>query len=141
MDIAATTDPAILTPSSMATNEKASAASSHTERMNLGSDRSPTPTPPEQQQKSTPISKPILPSSLWQLIDVYYAYTHCWLPIVEKQNLLKVAYSYPDDGLGINLKEAGSGNHAELWSVLALASFQAMSADLMREEKIVSDIP
>jgi Fungal specific transcription factor domain/Fungal Zn(2)-Cys(6) binuclear cluster domain len=65
-----------------------------------------------------------LPESLWRLFDVYFAYTHCWLPIVEKEDILKTAYSYPHDGLYLSPTTPRAGDHVLLWSVLAIASFQ-----------------
>lgn len=77
----------------------------------------------------------ILPSDLWQLIDIYYAYTHCWLPIIEKQDILKIAYSYSDDGVKVSPLAPGAGDHAELWSIIAIASYQAASAELNNSTK------
>jgi hypothetical protein len=69
-------------------------------------------------------SKVKLPENIWRLFDVYFAYTHCWLPVVEKEYILKMSYSYPKDGLDIVPGSPGSGDHAELWSILAIASIQ-----------------
>ncbi|KAJ2896005.1 hypothetical protein MKZ38_005977 [Zalerion maritima] len=65
-----------------------------------------------------------LPPNHWRLIDVYFAFTHCWLPIVEKHALLKTTYSYSAGKLDLNVDEPTSANHAELWGVLTLACFQ-----------------
>lgn len=70
-----------------------------------------------------------VPSNLWRLFDVYFAYTHCWFPIAEKHDVLKISYSYPDDGLDISANSPGSGEHAELWSILAVASVQEHAAN------------
>lgn len=35
-----------------------------------------------------------LPSETWHLIDVYFSYTHSWLPIIEKHDLLRTSYQY-----------------------------------------------
>ncbi|EKG20718.1 hypothetical protein MPH_01982 [Macrophomina phaseolina MS6] len=70
-----------------------------------------------------------IPSNLWRLFDVYFAYTHCWFPIAEKHDVLKVSYSYPDEGLDIYATTPGSGEHAELWSILAVASVQEHAAN------------
>ncbi|KAF2499975.1 hypothetical protein BU16DRAFT_453213 [Lophium mytilinum] len=72
-------------------------------------------------------SKLVLPANIWHLFDIYFAYTHSWLPISEKHDLLKLSYSYPEDGLEISPTSPGSGEHAELWSVLTLASIQEAS--------------
>lgn len=65
-----------------------------------------------------------LPADFWRLLDIYYAFSHSWLPISEKNDVLKTAYSYAPGGLTILSNEAGSGLHAELWAILALASHQ-----------------
>ncbi|KAF2084979.1 hypothetical protein K490DRAFT_9630, partial [Saccharata proteae CBS 121410] len=70
-----------------------------------------------------------VPSNLWRLFDVYFAYTHCWFPIAEKQDILKISYSYPDEGLEMAANTPGSGDHAELWSILAVASVQEQAAN------------
>lgn len=65
-----------------------------------------------------------LPTNHWRLVDAYFGYTHCWYPVLEKQDLLKTVYLYPDGGLDINHMGPASAAHAELWAALALASFQ-----------------
>ncbi|KAK4153355.1 hypothetical protein C8A00DRAFT_15417 [Chaetomidium leptoderma] len=65
-----------------------------------------------------------LPADHWRLLDIYFSYTHSWLPILEKQDLFQASYLYPDHGLAINPKDPSSAVHAELWAALALASFQ-----------------
>jgi hypothetical protein len=59
-----------------------------------------------------------LPHNAWELIDVYFSYTHCWLPIVEKHNSLRASYLYPT---AISSSMTGSGDHATLWAMLAYA--------------------
>jgi len=67
-----------------------------------------------------------LPSSTWRLLEVYFAYTQSWLPICEKHDMLRVSYSYPEAGLDLTSTDpSNSGDHAELWSVLAVAAHQA----------------
>ncbi|KIH89733.1 hypothetical protein SPBR_06572 [Sporothrix brasiliensis 5110] len=72
-----------------------------------------------------------LPPNHWQLLDVYFSYTHCWFPILERQDLLKAVYQYERElGEPASAPTASatpsspSAATAELWSVLALASFQ-----------------
>ncbi|KIW08178.1 uncharacterized protein PV09_01109 [Verruconis gallopava] len=67
-----------------------------------------------------------LPANHWRLIDVYFAYTHSWLPVTSKEQVLKLCYSYPKEGLQF-LPGSSSADHAELWSILALASLQNRS--------------
>jgi hypothetical protein len=64
----------------------------------------------------------LMPSDSWKLLDVYFTNIQSWLPICEKQVVLKAAYSYPTQGLSITADQYNSGSHAELWSILAVAS-------------------
>ncbi|KAF2687187.1 hypothetical protein K458DRAFT_361723 [Lentithecium fluviatile CBS 122367] len=66
-----------------------------------------------------------LPTGSWRLLDVYFAYTQSWLPICEKHDLLRVSYSYPDEGMALSITTPDCGDHAELWSVLVVAAYQA----------------
>ncbi|OBT65416.1 hypothetical protein VE03_06084 [Pseudogymnoascus sp. 23342-1-I1] len=59
-----------------------------------------------------------LPHNAWELLDVYFSYTHCWLPIVEKHNSLRASYLYPTT---ISSTMPASGDHAALWAMLAYA--------------------
>jgi Fungal specific transcription factor domain len=68
--------------------------------------------------------KLLLPDNFSQLIDVYFAYTHCWLPVVSRESILKLCYSFPEDGVELSSTTPGAGAYAELWSVLAIASLQ-----------------
>lgn len=70
-----------------------------------------------------------LPRNRWRLFDIYFAYTHCWFPICEKHDVLKLSYSYPEHGLLLSASMTSSGDHAELWSILALASLQDTSCE------------
>ncbi|KAJ5489226.1 Quinic acid utilization activator [Penicillium diatomitis] len=65
-----------------------------------------------------------LPSNGWSLLDVYFTYTQCWFPILEKHDMLRIAYQYAEGPLSMSSDLRGSGDHAALWAVLALASFQ-----------------
>lgn len=63
-----------------------------------------------------------LPLDSWRLIEVYFTYTQSWLPICSREDILKLSYSYPTEGLAISPRLPNSGFHAELWSVLAVAT-------------------
>ncbi|ORY70364.1 fungal-specific transcription factor domain-containing protein [Pseudomassariella vexata] len=65
-----------------------------------------------------------LPVNYWRLLDIYFSYTHCWFPILEKPRVQKTSWRYPNEGLGISSDHPESGAHAELWAALALASYQ-----------------
>jgi len=64
----------------------------------------------------------VMPSDSWALFDTYFTYTQSWLPICEKHDMLKLSYSYPTEGLSLVTGQEGTGSHAELWSILAVAS-------------------
>lgn len=53
------------------------------------------------------------------LLDLYFSYTHCWLPILEKHRLFQILYSTSNGGTSDD-----SGDVAVLWAVLALATLQ-----------------
>ncbi|USW55131.1 hypothetical protein Slin15195_G084500 [Septoria linicola] len=63
-----------------------------------------------------------LPLNSWALLEHYFAFTHTWLPMIERHDVLKLMYTYPQNGMR-RQDTAGSG-HAELWSIMALASLQ-----------------
>ncbi|KAI0430111.1 fungal-specific transcription factor domain-containing protein [Xylaria sp. FL1042] len=87
----------------------------------------PIKSPSKYQSPPQPLSPPntiTLPSNHWRLVDIYFSYTHIWFPILEKHELLKTGYSYPDEGLHITRDASNSAGHAELWAALALASYQ-----------------
>jgi len=63
-----------------------------------------------------------LPLDSWKQIETYFTYTQCWLPICEKHDILKLSYSYPATGMQLSTSTPDSGSHAELWSILAVAS-------------------
>nr|ADI49825.1 QF [Cloning vector pattB-QF-hsp70]CAA32754.1 activator [Neurospora crassa] len=66
-----------------------------------------------------------LPPNHWRLLDIYFSYTHSWLPILEKKDMYQALYQYSEQGSLLPSANVESGVHAELWSALALASFQA----------------
>ncbi|KAM0132056.1 hypothetical protein ACHAO1_007025 [Botrytis cinerea] len=65
---------------------------------------------------------PELPSETWHLLDVYFSYTHCWLPVIEKHDLLRISYQYSQTRTGGT--EIVGGDHALLWAAIAYAKFQ-----------------
>ncbi|KAK3050186.1 hypothetical protein LTR09_008575 [Extremus antarcticus] len=74
-----------------------------------------------------------LPHNASALLELYFAFTHSWLPMTEKHSILRVMYSYPPSGL--SREQSNSAEHAELWSIMALAATQlgdndASSGDL-----------
>lgn len=73
-------------------------------------------------QTASPLKVPELPSETWHLLDVYFSYTHSWLPIVEKHDLLRISYQYSDQRS--STQSTRTGDHALLWAVIAYAKFQ-----------------
>ncbi|KFY43617.1 hypothetical protein V494_01889 [Pseudogymnoascus sp. VKM F-4513 (FW-928)] len=63
-----------------------------------------------------------LPERTWNLIDVYFSYTHCWLPIIEKHELLRLSYQYSQKESAPSSRK--TGDLAVLWAVLAYADHQ-----------------
>lgn len=93
--------------------------------------------PPSEQAQATrpdtavaiPESNPRLqlPQNAWTLLDFYFAYIHSWMPMTEKANMMKLLYAYP--ATGIPIEQTTHSEHAELWSILAVAS-HLMSVNL-----------
>ncbi|KAF1978595.1 hypothetical protein BU23DRAFT_564171 [Bimuria novae-zelandiae CBS 107.79] len=76
-----------------------------------------------------PVVATTLPSSTWRLLEVYFAYTQSWLPVCEKHDMLRISYSYPESGLILSIDDLPNhADHAELWSVLAVAALQERMA-------------
>ncbi|KAF4120850.1 Fungal Zn(2)-Cys(6) binuclear cluster domain [Geosmithia morbida] len=65
-----------------------------------------------------------LPTNWEHLVDVYFAYTHCWLPILDRETVMDAALSFPANGISTSQMANVPSMYAELWAVLALASFQ-----------------
>jgi len=68
-----------------------------------------------------------LPARAWHLFDVFFAYTNSWLCVINKVDILRVAYTYSTQPLHVSHHDTGSGSHAALWAVLAYASRQSSS--------------
>ncbi|KAJ5107380.1 hypothetical protein N7456_004055 [Penicillium angulare] len=68
-----------------------------------------------------------LPYNAWPLLDIYFSYTQCWFPILEKHDILRTAFQYTEGDVYMTRTSPGSGDHAALWAVLTLASLQDAS--------------
>ena len=68
-----------------------------------------------------------LPSNVWPLLDIYFSYTQCWFPILEKHDILRTAFRHSEDDTPVDPSSPNSGDYAALWAVLALASIQETS--------------
>lgn len=74
----------------------------------------------QQSTGSSPLTP--LPTDCWRLIEIYCTYTQCWLPIADKLEILKLSYSYAEQGLALSSNMSNSGSYAEMWSVFAVGS-------------------
>lgn len=68
-----------------------------------------------------------IPYNAWPLLDIYFSYTQCWFPILEKHDILRTAFQYTEGDVYTTRTAPGSGDHAALWAVLTLASLQDAS--------------
>ncbi|KAL6871951.1 hypothetical protein J3F83DRAFT_625457 [Trichoderma novae-zelandiae] len=81
-----------------------------------------------------------LPSNYRHLLDIYFAYTHCWFPILDRDDVFAAAAICDPLSLPIHGSTRESHNTpsslAILWSALAVAAFQDAhsSAPSMSEE-------
>ncbi|KZL78447.1 C6 transcription factor [Colletotrichum tofieldiae] len=67
--------------------------------------------------------KPLLPENWTLLLDIYFANTHSWLPLVQKHEILRLAYMVANDSGGSDIPEGMSKSDlAFLWAILACAS-------------------
>ncbi|GKZ27394.1 hypothetical protein AbraIFM66951_005269, partial [Aspergillus brasiliensis] len=66
-----------------------------------------------------------LPPQTSQLLDVYFAVTHSWFPIVAKHNILRASYLYASAPLSVAKMAPGSGDHAALWALLSYTICQS----------------
>ncbi|PWY73205.1 quinic acid utilization activator [Aspergillus sclerotioniger CBS 115572] len=80
-----------------------------------------------------------LPSNAWPLLDIYFSYTQCWFPILEKHDILRTAFRHNEDDASVSAGSRGSGDHAALWAVLTLASIQEASISATRQLTDFSD--
>lgn len=66
-----------------------------------------------------------LPENWTFLLDIYFANTHSWLPVVQKHELLRLAYMVANDNRNSDVPEGMSkGDLAFLWAILAYSSNQ-----------------
>lgn len=66
-----------------------------------------------------------LPPQTSQLLDIYFAATHSWFPIVAKHNILRASYLYANAPVSIATTSPGSGDHAALWAILSYTIIQS----------------
>ncbi|KAJ5963183.1 hypothetical protein N7481_013488 [Penicillium waksmanii] len=66
-----------------------------------------------------------LPAQTSQLLDIYFAATHSWLPILAKHNTLRASYLYANTAVSLTATSPGSGDHAALWAILSYTITQS----------------
>ncbi|KAJ5112058.1 hypothetical protein N7532_000103 [Penicillium argentinense] len=66
-----------------------------------------------------------LPPQTSQLLDIYFAATHSWFPVVAKHNILRASYLYANAAVSVTTSSPGSGDHAALWAILAYTITQS----------------
>ncbi|EEP76577.1 predicted protein [Uncinocarpus reesii 1704] len=69
-----------------------------------------------------------LPVQTPRLLDIYFAHTHTWFPIIAKHSALRTSYSYSSEPLSLSRKAAVSGDHAALWAILSYTTAQLKSS-------------
>ena len=74
---------------------------------------------------STSIHTLQLPQHTSQLLDIYFAVTHSWLPVVAKHNILRASYVYANSPVSVATASPGSGDHAALWAILSYTITQS----------------
>lgn len=109
-----------------ATPQEGTAVSPKTNGPERASDATPGEPGPRHRHGSISRRRFKLPRNFPRLLEVYYSYTHSWLPILNSKEVLdNVAASYPPDGFDIDPEDSGaSAAHAELWCALAVGAFQ-----------------
>ncbi|KAJ5086272.1 hypothetical protein NUU61_007579 [Penicillium alfredii] len=66
-----------------------------------------------------------LPPQTSQLLDIYFAVTHSWFPVVAKHNILRASYLYASAPVSVAAASPGSGDHAALWAILTYTIIQS----------------
>lgn len=99
--------------------------------------------PPEPLQSLLATVSPVndFPPNAGRLVEAYFSYTHIWLPIIERHDLLRVLYLGPSK----NKLTSSPGETAALWAIIAYADthctiistneeYKSSSADLFYEK-------
>lgn len=95
---------------------------------------------PEPEGRQAPNQDLKLPTNTSQLLDLYFSHTHCWLPIVERHDILRVSYLYSENPARPVPSEKGSGVHATLWAILAYTNTQlALSMNVGSDQDGLSE--
>ncbi|OJJ08439.1 hypothetical protein ASPVEDRAFT_143921 [Aspergillus versicolor CBS 583.65] len=82
-------------------------------RLSMPADNRPSPT-------AAGINSFQLPPHTSQLLDIYFATTHPWFPIVAKHSILRASYVYANpSSISVTSLSSESGDHAALWALLS----------------------
>ncbi|KAL2005230.1 hypothetical protein VTN00DRAFT_2440 [Thermoascus crustaceus] len=68
-----------------------------------------------------------LPPQASQLLEIYFARTHSWFPVIAKHNVLRASYLYASGPFYPGKNAPGSGDHAALWAILSYTVAQLKS--------------
>lgn len=68
-----------------------------------------------------------LPPQASRLLEIYFARTHSWFPVVAKHNVLRASYLYASGPFDPGKHASGSGDHAALWAILSYTLAQSKS--------------
>lgn len=79
-----------------------------------------------------------LPPQTSQLLDMYFATTHSWFPIVAKHNILRASYLYANAPFAVATTCPGSGDHAALWAILSYTIAQCPPSSRVNPTRAVS---
>lgn len=76
-----------------------------------------------------------LPSYLGRLVDVYFSYTHCWFPILEKHHIRRLVYRHlrknsEDNGANFATGKEDDISAVILWAIAALSTHQVSQSEL-----------
>jgi hypothetical protein len=75
-------------------------------------------------------ARPELPAGVWGLLDIYFTYTQCWFPIIERHDILRVLYHHSQQNSEGSSSPHGSGEQAALWAIIAYTSAQRVGMQL-----------
>ncbi|KAH8701902.1 fungal-specific transcription factor domain-containing protein [Talaromyces proteolyticus] len=90
----------------------------------------PQPTiEPPRQLLPAPISDR-LPPCIDHLVNVYFSYTHCWFPILEKHEIRRLVYWYSRNGHSNGEKAPYEALEVILWAISALVTHQVSQSEL-----------
>ncbi|KAB8227808.1 putative C6 transcription factor [Aspergillus alliaceus] len=79
-----------------------------------------------------------LPPQTSQLLDVYFAVTHSWFPIIAKHNILRASYLYATAPVSVVQTDPGSADHAVLWALISYTTSQSWTNSQTESSQLVA---